>query len=318
MDEEEVNGMEDPLQEGESGEEDNKQSEWEYGDCDIDSNVDYSELLCEDNFDNDADGIECAENVTTAASERNVLSPVMPGVNHRHSIYRKSFLGGTTRRISFLPPAQPIFLTDTQEEVDATEMVMLPGEDEVEFSRLSCSAKKNHRSKRQSSILVRRQSNFGEPHSLLRPKNRRNSQTRLSWMMPSLIAADESSASHSATDAANIVPQSFSKMQYHLSDDQENHQQANNRSGCVPSLTEKGWKKVSDVAVEDRWLKGVKCPLGSSGMQRERDAEMSRRRASLNKIVSIDLCSVNIPTRFAAREVNLLRPALRLPSPCSK
>jgi hypothetical protein len=328
-DEEDMSRMEDPLQaEEEHGEEGNRKSEWEFGDCDIDSNVDYSELLYEDDFANNAEDMEDGEKSTASAIERKVLSPVTPGVSRRRSVHRKESLhAAMTRRSSFLQQSQS-FLPDTQGELDATEIVMLPGEEEIEFSKISTSVKKNCPHNRHSSLLVsslalnpkqqlhnlgRRKSHFGGRHSLLQPKNRRNSQARLSWIMPSLIATEDSLDDHSVADTTNeIRGRNCCKFQYDLQNDLENCQQASNRTKCASLQAEKGWKKMSELKVDDPWLRGIK---GNGAMPRERHADVSCRRASLNNVVSVDHGVINVPNWTADTGVNSLRPALRLPSP---
>jgi hypothetical protein len=131
--------------------------------------------------------------------------------------------------------------------------------------------------------------------------------------MPSLIATEDSLDDHSVADTTNeIRGRNCCKFQYDLQNDLENCQQASNRTKCASLQAEKGWKKMSELKVDDPWLRGIK---GNGAMPRERHADVSCRRASLNNVVSVDHGVINVPNWTADTGVNSLRPALRLPSP---
>lgn len=183
-------------------------SEWEFGDCDIDSNVDYSELLREDDFGNDGDeaGESDAKSPLAGGPFREALSPLTPTVSRRRTGRRSSL-----RRLARSSVA--VDATIEGDEDEDVEVVLLPGEDESALAQLPASTRKASRSSlpppplpmRRTSVAAGTGHNAGRRKraSLLGAGSRRGS-CRLSWAMPALLppAGDENDSA-----AQNRAPQ---------------------------------------------------------------------------------------------------------------
>ena len=165
------------------------------------NNVDYNELLREDDFGNDGD-----EDRESDGPFREALSPLTPTVGRRRTGRRSSL-----RRLTRSSVAVDATIEgDEDEDVD---LVLLPGEDESTLAQLPASTRKASRSSqpmpplpmRRTSVAAGTVHNAGRRKraSLLGAASRRGS-CRLSWAMPALLppAGDENDSA-----AQNRAPQ---------------------------------------------------------------------------------------------------------------
>lgn len=193
-------------QSGVSGAQGAAASEWEFGDCDIDSNVDYSELLREDDFGNDGD--EAGESdVNSSPPFREALSPLTPTVSRRR----------TGRRSSLRRLARSSVAADAAIEGDEdVEVVLLPGEDESALAQIPASTRKASRSSQPPLLPMRRTSVAAgavpaagrrKRASFLGAGSRRGS-CRLSWVMPALLPPE---GDENDSTAQNRAPQDASR-----------------------------------------------------------------------------------------------------------